>query len=211
MMNQLCYLGGDSQAMTQTQDWNTQLTKVGEAQDKAAFGALFEHFSPLLKSFLMSGTNLSPENAEELVQETMIKVWRRAPTFSSAHASASTWIYTIARNTRIDWFRKHSRQDPLALHADDIYGHNEEESPYSTLVQMRKNGQIHERLTELPQQQAEVLQMMYFQGLSGQQVADVLAIPLGTVKSRIRLALAKLRIGLTPQTTKASEGTNYDK
>ena len=203
-------MGNESQTMTQTPEWNTYLTKVGEAQDKAAFSVLFEHFSPLLKSFLMSGANLSAENAEELVQETMIKVWRRSPTFSPAHASASTWIYTIARNTRIDWFRKQSRQDPQALHADDIYANIEEESPYSTLIQIRRNGQIREQLGELPQEQSEVLKMMYFQGLSGQQVADALTIPLGTVKSRIRLALAKLKIGLAPKINQALEGTHSD-
>ena len=209
-MNNLSFMGNDSQPMTQTTDWNTCLIKVGEAQDRVAFSALFQHFSPLLKSFLLSGANLSMENAEELVQETMIKVWRRAPTFSPEHASAGTWIYTIARNTRIDWFRKQNRQDPQALHADDIYGNNEEESPYSTLVQIRRNSQISEQLGELPQEQSEVLKMMYFQGLSGQKVADALAIPLGTVKSRIRLALAKLKIGLAPETSQALEGTQYD-
>jgi RNA polymerase sigma factor (sigma-70 family) len=209
-MNTRSSMGHDSQTTTQTPEWNTYLTKVGEAQDKAAFSALFEHFSPLLKSFLMSGANLSAENAEDLVQETMIKVWRRSPTFSPAQAAAATWIYTIARNTRIDWFRKHSRQDPQALHADDIYGNIEDESPYSTLVQIRRNGQIREQLGALPQEQSEVLKMMYFQGLSGQQVADALAVPLGTVKSRIRLALAKLKIGLAPKTSQALEGTQSD-
>lgn len=200
----------DPKAMTQTPDWNTYLIKVGEAQDKAAFGALFEHFSPLLKSFLMSGTSLSAETAEELVQETMIKIWRRAPTFSAAQASASTWVYTIARNTRIDWFRKQGRQEPPTFHADDIYGNSEEESPYSTLVERRTSGQIHEQLDTLPRQQSEVLKMMYFQGLSGQQVAQTLTLPLGTVKSRIRLALAKLRIGLAAHADEVVEGTQHD-
>ena len=209
-MNNLSYMGNDSQPMNQTPDWNACLVKVGDAQDKAAFSALFEHFSPLLKSFLLSGTNLNMENAEELVQETMIKVWRKSPSFSPEHASAGTWIYTIARNTRIDWFRKQNRQDPQSLHADDIYADNEEESPYSTLVQIRRNGQIREQLGELPQEQFEVLKLMYFQGLSGQQVADALALPLGTVKSRIRLALAKLKIRLTPQPDAALEGTQSD-
>lgn len=203
-------MGNDSKATMQQPDWNACLTKVGAGQDKAAFGALFEHFSPKLKTFLMRGSNLSAENAEELVQETMTKVWRRAPSYSPKQASASTWIYTIARNTRIDWFRKISKQDPLLFHADDLYCDHEEVSPYSTLVQLRSKDSIRKQLNELPQDQSEVLNMMYFKGLSGQQAAEALAIPLGTVKSRIRLALAKLRIGLAVSGDNPAQGTKDD-
>ncbi|MDA0978700.1 MAG: sigma-70 family RNA polymerase sigma factor, partial [Proteobacteria bacterium] len=111
-------------------------------------------------------------------------------------ASASTWIYTIARNTRIDWLRKQGRQDPNDLHAEDIYDEREVPTPYSSLVQRRNKKNIAEQLDELPPEQAEVLRLMYFQGKSGQQVADALDLPLGTVKSRIRLALNKMRLGL---------------
>lgn len=192
------HMGNDPTAIMQSADWDACLVKVGTSRDKAAFGELFVHFSPRLKTHLVSGNNLSAETAEEIVQETMTKVWRRAPSFTPTQASASTWIYTIARNTRIDWFRKNSRQDPLLFHADDLYGENEEASPYSTLVKLRSHVSIREQLNALPKEQSEVLNMMYFKGLSGQQAAEALAIPLGTVKSRIRLALAKLRIGLAP-------------
>ena len=195
-MNNSYHVGKEQKRMSETQDWNTCLESVGKSRDKAAFASLFEHFSPLLKSYLVKGGNLNAESAEELVQETMIKVWRKSPTYSSAHAAASTWIYTIARNTRIDWFRKQSRQNPHALHADDLYDTREEQSPYSTLVQFRTADHIGEHLRELPREQAEVLTMMYFKGMSGQQVADALQLSLGTVKSRVRLALAKLRIGV---------------
>lgn len=204
------HMGNDSKATMQHPDWNVCLTKVGAGQDIAAFGALFEHFSPRLKTFLMRGSNLSAENAEELVQETMTKVWRRAPSYSPTQASASTWIYTVARNTRIDWFRKNSNQNPLLFHADDLYGDHAEVSPYSTLVQLRGNDSIRKQLNELPQEQSEVLNMMYFKGLSGQQAAEALAIPLGTVKSRIRLALAKLRIGLAASGDNPAQGTKDD-
>lgn len=204
-------------AMIQTQDWNSSLTRIGETQDKAAFANLFAHFSPLLKTFLMQGTGLHPEQAEELVQETMIKVWRRAKSYSPAQASASTWIYTIARNTRIDWYRKQGRHNQAALEANEIYGersHDESShhepitqstpSPYSTLVRLRQNNDIKTQLAKLPQEQFEVLKLMYFQGFSGQQVATQLGLPLGTVKSRIRLALKKLKISL------ASQGNDND-
>lgn len=183
------------------ENWNEYIEKVGRNQDKAAFSALFAHFSPFLKAFLIKSGGVTPESAEELVQETMIKVWRKAPTFSASQASASTWIYTIARNTRIDWLRKQNRQNPDELSAEDLYDDREEPTPYSSLVTIRNKRNIAEQLKTLPKEQAEVLNMMYFQGKSGQQVADALELPLGTVKSRIRLALNKLKLGLAPTYT----------
>ncbi len=189
---------GRSGLSNDTINWDEYIQRVGQTRDKAAFSALFSHFSPFLKAFLIKSGGVTPEHAEELVQETMIKVWRKAPTFSPSQASASTWMYTIARNTRIDWLRKQNRQDPDSLHADDIYDDREEATPYSSLVQIRNKRNIADELGKLPEEQAEVLKMMYFQGKSGQQVADTLGLPLGTVKSRIRLALNKMKLGLTP-------------
>ena len=115
-------------ALIEGQDWNALLQRVGSHQDREAFSALFAHFAPLLKGFLMKGSNLDPEQAEELVQETMIKVWRKAPSYSSAQAAASTWMYTIARNTRIDWLRKHAKisQQTDELIAEDLFDENED-------------------------------------------------------------------------------------
>jgi RNA polymerase sigma-70 factor (ECF subfamily) len=181
-------------------NWNDLLVRVGSHQDKAAFGALFSHFAPLLKGFLLKGGGLDPEHAEELVQETMIKVWRKAPTYAPAQAAASTWMYTIARNTRIDWLRKHSKRDQQTdeLVAEELFDENETSSPFTALIQTRNAGHIKTHLRELPQEQLQVLTLMYFQGKSGQEVADELNIPLGTVKSRVRLALQKLKLKLSP-------------
>ena len=181
-----------------TENWSGCIEKVGDSQDKAAFRALFTHFSPLLKAFLIKNGGVTPENAEELVQETMIKVWRKAPSYSSAQASASTWIYTIARNTRIDWLRKQNRQNPDLLNAEDLYDERENPTPLSSLSQIRSKKLIAEQLNQLPTEQAEVLQLMYFHGQSGQQVANTLELPLGTVKSRIRLAMNKMKLALAP-------------
>ena len=190
--------------MDQYQDWNKCLEQVGKSQDKAAFAALFTHFSPQLKSFLLKGGGQNMENAEELVQETMIKVWRKAANFSASQGSASTWIYTIARNTRIDAIRKIARQRSESLNAEDIYYNNEEQTPDSSLIQIRNRNNIRDKLHELPIEQSEVLSLMYFQGKSNQQAADVLNIPLGTVKSRVRLALAKMKLGLMPEASDTS-------
>jgi RNA polymerase sigma-70 factor (ECF subfamily) len=181
-----------------TENWNDCIKKIGNSQDKAAFKSLFTHFSPFLKAFLIKSGGVTPENAEELVQETMIKVWRKAPSFSPAQASASTWIYTIARNTRIDWLRKQNRQNPDLLNAEDLYDERENPTPLSSLSQIRTKKLIAEQLNQLPTEQAEVLQLMYFQGQSGQQVATTLELPLGTVKSRIRLAMNKMKLALAP-------------
>ena len=98
-----------------SEEWNRCIQLVGERQDREAFSRLFAHFAPYLKAFLLKSGGLNPENAEELVQETMIKVWRKAPTFSPAQASASTWIYTIAKNVGLNELRRNKRL-PLSLH-----------------------------------------------------------------------------------------------
>lgn len=185
-----------------TQQLNRWLEEVGRNQDREAFEKLFVHFAPLLKSYLMkSGSNVI-ENVEEVVQETMIKVWQRASGYSSDQGAASTWIFTIARNTRIDAIRKSSRQNINDINADDLYAQNyenlEADTPQSVLVRFRDAEQISEKVKSLPEKQAEVLKMMYFEGHTTQQIADLLKLPLGTVKSRIRLALARLKIGLQP-------------
>lgn len=187
-------------------DWNQHLDRIGREQDRHAFQELFEHFSPNLKAFLMRSGGVSTEIAEELVQETMIKVWRKAPSFSPAQASASTWIYTIARNTRIDWHRKQQRQDESLVSAEDLYADREIEEPDASVLRLNLRTSIEEGLKSLPAEQSEVLRLMYFQGKSGQQVADMLELPLGTVKSRIRLALSRLKISFGPAIKDAALG-----
>ena len=128
------------------EDWNDLILKVGAEQDKAAFAKLFDHFSPPLKGFLLKSEGVGPEQAEELVQETMLKLWRKAPTYSPSQAAASTWIYTIARNTRIDWIRKHYRENTTELTAEDIYPDSEDPSPHSSLLKLRDTRNIQEQL-----------------------------------------------------------------
>ena len=149
------------------QDWNQCLKQVAE-RDRQAFERLFVHFSPRLKGFLMQGGRLQAEQADELVQEAMIKVWRKAPSYAPAQASASTWIYTIARNTRIDWLRKHQREQTTILSAEDIYPDTDAPSPDVSLTQYRNRLELQDQLASLPPAQAEVLAMMYLGGLSGQ-------------------------------------------
>ena len=185
-------------AETRSDNWSELLVKVGADRDKAAFAQLFDHFAPLLKGFLMRGSTLGPERAEELAQETMIKVWRKASSFNARKASASTWIYTVARNCRIDWLRRETKAS-REIEADDIYESTEENPSYSSLVQLRNRDRIRESLAQLPPEQLEVVGKIYFEGKSHSEVADELALPLGTVKSRIRLALNRLQLRMTTE------------
>lgn len=178
------------------EDWSALLVKVGKHSDRDAFAKLFRHFAPLLKAFVQAGsaTNI---HAEEIVQEAMLKVWNRAGSFKPEKAAASTWIYTIARNTRIDMLRRQQKQ-PLEVDADDVWlGLEDEDSdPFACVQQKHSQTLIKKSLLELPQDQGEVLHKVYMEGKSHSEVASELALPLGTVKGRVRLALQKMRITL---------------
>ncbi|MDZ7685112.1 MAG: sigma-70 family RNA polymerase sigma factor [Gammaproteobacteria bacterium] len=176
-------------------DWSDLLVRVGKDRDRDAFSRLFAHFAPLVKGFLMKGSNLGAEQAEELVQETMIKVWNKADSFNRQKSSASTWIYTIARNSRIDWFRREARSQ-VDINADDLYDTGEENPSYSSLVRVRDKENIRNHIGELPKEQLEVVTKVYYEGKSHSDVSDELGLPLGTVKSRIRLALKRMRLTL---------------
>jgi RNA polymerase sigma-70 factor (ECF subfamily) len=179
-------------------EWSALLEKVGADKDREAFSRLFEHFAPLLKGFLMKGSNIGPELAEELAQETMIKVWRRATSFQRAKSTASTWIFTIARNSRIDLYRRESRKQ-VQLDADDFYDQSVENPALVSLIQVRNKQTILEHLKSLPREQHEVVSKIYYEGKSHTEVAKELSLPLGTVKSRIRLALKRMNVRLAAE------------
>ncbi len=182
-------------AESRADEWSELLTKVGSSKDRDAFTRLFEHFAPLLKGFLMKGSNIGHEMAEELAQEAMIKVWRRADSFNSRKSSASTWIYTIARNCRIDWVRREIRRQ-RDIHADDLYEPGDDNPSQISLAQIRNQRTVRESLDALPQEQVEVISKIYFEGKTHSEVSEELSLPLGTVKSRIRLALKRLNVQL---------------
>ena len=176
-------------------EWSELLTRVGAERDRDAFTRLFEHFAPLLKGFLMKGSNIGHELAEELAQEAMIKVWRRADSFNRQKSSASTWIYTIARNCRIDWARREIRRQK-DIHADDLYEPGDDNPSQVSLAQLRNQRTVRESLDALPQEQVEIISKIYFEGKTHSEVSEELSLPLGTVKSRIRLALKRLNVQL---------------
>lgn len=180
--------------------WSRLLERVGRDQDREAFRQLFEHFGPQIKYYALSNGMVA--QAEELVQEVMISVWRRACLYDWRKAAASTWIFTIARNQRIDMLRKGQRlRSETPLETEDLWqipGDNEDE-PVTSLHRIMTERRIRDSLKHLPEEQVTVLAKVYMEHKSHQMVAEELDIPLGTVKSRVRLALSKLKIILRDQ------------
>lgn len=163
---------------------------IARERSRAAFAELFRVFAPRLKAYGMRA-GAEAGIAEELAQEAMIAVWRKAATFDPAKASVSTWIFTIVRNKRIDFLRREARpdlreEDFLHLERDDV----DAESGMSGEQQAEAAKRV---LATLPEEQGEVIRMAYFEDRSHRDIAAALDLPLGTVKSRIRLALARLR------------------
>ena len=181
--------------------WSQLLDKVGKHQDRQAFQALFEHFGPQIKYYAIA--NGLAHQAEELVQEVFVSIWRRSSLYDWRKAAASTWIFTIARNQRVDLLRKQRRTSrEMAMETEDLWqipGEQENE-PVSSLHRLLSERRIRDSLKDLPEEQVTVIAKVYMEHKSHQMVADELNIPLGTVKSRVRLALKKLKVLLQDQT-----------
>ena len=163
---------------------------VADQRDESAFSVLFDYFAPRLKSWLMRQKMTSGE-AEELVQEIMIVLWHKAALYDPSRSSLSTWLFRIARNRRIDQQRRArvrvldgedpTLQPPEEMRADEIVANDD------------RDAQVRDAVSQLPEEQRALLQAAFFLGQSHSQIADATGLPLGTVKSRIRLAFGKLR------------------
>ena len=163
---------------------------VARDRDREAFAALFDHFAPRLKAYLMRA-GAAPAAADDFAQDAMLTVWRKAELFDPARARAATWIFTIARNRRIDALRRDAR--PLPAPVISLASSAEPERPVELLEARQDEGRVRAALRRLKPDQIEVIQMAFFQDLTHAEVAQSLALPLGTVKSRIRNAMIKLR------------------
>ncbi|MCY0385956.1 sigma-70 family RNA polymerase sigma factor [Robbsia sp. Bb-Pol-6] len=177
------------------------LQRIGQQADRAAFGELFAHFAPRLKGFLIHA-GASPEQADDLSQEAMLLVWRKAAQFDASKAGAATWIYTIARNLRIDAARRRVIQtvaddssDVMAGGRDDADdgANGAEMSAETRAAAQQRADHVQRALGELPDEQSRVILMAFYHGKAHADVARELDLPLGTVKSRLRLAAQKLR------------------
>ena len=185
--------GSSNDNQNNLSEWDRLLLRVGSDRDRSAFKKLYEHFAPRLKSFLLRiGSDMSA--AEEICQESMIMVWRRAETFNPESAGASTWIFTIARNKRIDKLRKDNR--PLPDLNDPSFFQIPVDKSDDILQRVEEEKKIKNALKNLPPEQAKLILSAYYEEKSHRKIADETNLPLGTVKSRIRLAINRLRTQL---------------
>lgn len=170
---------------------------IAKRQDRKAFEAIYGYYAPRLRSWCLK-QRLATETAEELVQETLIAVWRKSASFDAAKASVSTWIFTILRNKRIDLLRKENRPE---LKAEDFeLLHEPEKSADIVLIDNDTTTVINQSLALLSPDQRSMIMKAFFEEKSHNDIAAETGLPLGTVKSRIRLALIRLKISIGPQT-----------
>ena len=187
-------LGANGMVMDiETEDMPRLLAAVGRDRDVEAFETLFRHYGPRVKAY-MARQSRDAQAAEELMQETMMVVWNKAALFDPARGNVSAWIFTIARNLRVSAYRKEKRPefDPTdpAFVPDDV-------APADLELESREDAdRLHKAMRELPKEQMELLQRSFFHDIPHSVLAKEFNLPLGTIKSRIRLAFAKLRAAL---------------
>ncbi len=163
---------------------------IARHRDKSAFAELFSYFAPRVKAYVMR-LGARDDLAEELAQDVLVTLWRKAETFDRRQASVSTWVFRIARNRRIDAYRRESKPDldPYDPELRPV----EETPPDEAVSAVERDEAVRAAMTELPDEQLELLKLAFFDGLSHREIADAQGLPLGTVKSRMRLAFQKLR------------------
>lgn len=171
------------------------LDRVARHRDKQAFEQLFDHYAPLIRAYSLAREPGASLVADELVQEVMTRVWLKADKYNIQLANLNTWIFTLARNCRIDYLRRNSRY-LTEIDPTDIFNDIEDDGPgpFQLVQQNRAEENIRSELKKLPPEQSEILTKVYLEGKSHQQASDELKLPLGTVKSRVRLALKKLEV-----------------
>jgi len=190
--------------------WSQILAGMAQRQDRQAFVRLFGFFAPRIKAYMLRG-GMAAAVAEEITQEALLSVWRKAHLFDPARASAATWVFTIARNLRIDAQRREARrreagggpQATTAVQPD--FAPNTASTPAPDLTPdpaplpdeialvAEREALVRAALANLPADQAHIIRLSFFEGKPHTAIADELAIPLGTVKSRVRLAVVRLR------------------
>ena len=188
-------MGQNKSSIELTAQLKDCIDRVANQRDRAAFSLLFDHYAPLIRAYSLAREPGADLVADELAQEVMIRLWLKAGTYNSQLANLNTWIFTLARNCRIDYLRQNGRFvsdiDPT-----EIFNDLEDESPnpFQLTHQTRLEENIRTGLEKLPREQSEILIKVYLEGKSHQQTCEELKLPLGTVKSRVRLAIQKLKV-----------------
>jgi RNA polymerase sigma-70 factor (ECF subfamily) len=185
--------------MPTNDEFNAWIRAVAVSSDREAFAALFRHFAPRIKGYLVR-SGIPASIAEDLTQDAMVILWRRAASFDPKRAALSTWLFTVARNLRIDHYRRAS-VDAAGTRVDhdvDVWNADQQTpdggaGPDQRVDDTQRERSVQRALAELPAEQALLLQLSFFEERPHAAIARELGIPLGTVKSRIRLAVAQLR------------------
>lgn len=177
--------------MTAELPFENLIAAIAEQEDRAAFTALFHHFAPRVKSYLQRG-GLGASQAEDMMQEVFLTLWRKAGQFDPARASAAAWIFAIARNHKIDLLRRSRLPQP----GEDPSDQMAVPLPDALVAAEETSRTIRSAIATLPEDQLTILRLAFFEDLSHGEIEQTLGVPLGTVKSRLRLALTKLRRAL---------------
>ena len=163
--------------------------KVQEDRDEMAFSEIFDFFAPKVNAYFIQN-NINHDSSEELTQEVLSTVWVKSNLYNSKKSALSTWIYTIARNKKIDFFRKNSKID---FNEEDIRDFLYQDREIDLVRENEAKKQINRINEELDDKQKRMIKMNFFENKSHKKIADELEIPLGTVKSRIRQILTKMQ------------------
>ncbi len=171
----------------------TLIEDIAAHKSKTAFKKLFEYFAPRLKGYLMR-LGSTEAQAEELVQDVMLTVWRKAALFDRRKAAASTWLFTIARNRRIDILRREKYpeldpEDPALVPDDEV-------QPDDAVIMAERKAEVQTAMATLPEEQVELVKLAFYKGWSHSEIAKETGLPLGTVKSRLRLSFTRLKEAL---------------
>jgi RNA polymerase sigma-70 factor (ECF subfamily) len=188
----VCWPAGRDRALTATDQtelqWVACVTAIAKDEDQAAFARLFRHFAPRVKAFLIK-SGASEALAEECMQDVMATLWQKAHLYDASRASVATWIFTIARNRKIDLLRRQARPEPEDL----PWGPEQEPDQADVMAMQQDSERLAEAIRQLPEKQRNLIERAYFGDLTHSEIAAETGLPLGTIKSRIRLALERLR------------------
>nr|WP_245605406.1 sigma-70 family RNA polymerase sigma factor [Roseibacterium elongatum] len=168
--------------------WVSRITAIAKDEDKVAFADVFRHFAPRVKGFLIK-SGADDSLAEECMQDVMATLWQKAHMYDPARASVATWIFTIARNRKIDLIRKYARPEPEDL----PWGPEAEPDQADVMALQQDSARLADAIRQLPEKQRRLIERAYFGDLTHSEIAAETGLPLGTIKSRIRLALERLR------------------
>jgi len=173
-------------------EWADLIGRVASQGDREAFKSLFEHFAPRVKGFMLKA-GCSADEAEEIAQETLITVWRKAGQFDPMTTGVAAWIFTIARNLRIDSVRRAARSGRSRQTSEPVDAADPADSADVMISRAEDASRVKAAIEQLSAEQSRVIRLSFIEERPHSEIADVLAIPLGTVKSRIRLAMNRLR------------------